>query len=214
DRSCCGGTREAGASAIPHGVQRAGGVVALRRVRIRTRKTCRPGPAEATCSIVRSVGARAPVRLLHGIADGRSPDPRGAPGDGACGRAVRRLLAAPEAATMARYDDAYDIRHRSVLRGGPHARAKLAGPPLGYGYPSDEDDIARGYYTGGGAYREVTDRPYLAERGLLRRSDFRRLGRRGRDWDRDPRGEVGGPYVGEYRARLERARYGRTLSPP
>ena len=115
---------------------------------------------------------------------------------------------------MARYDDAYDIRHRSVLPGGPHARPMLAGPPLGYGYPSDEDDIAPGYYTGGGAYRQVTDRPYLAERGLLRRSDYRRLGRRGRDWGRDPRGEVGGPYVGEYRARLERERYGRTLSPP
>lgn len=40
---------------------------------------------------------------------------------------------------MARYDDAYDIRHRSVLPGGPHARPMLAGPPLGYGYPSDED---------------------------------------------------------------------------
>jgi len=115
---------------------------------------------------------------------------------------------------MARYDDAYDIRHRSVLPGGPHARPKLAGPPLGYGYPSDEDHVTSGYYTGGGAYREVTDRPYLAERGLLRRSDFRRLGRRGRDRDRDPRGEVGGPYVGEYRARLERERFGRTLSPP
>src|SRR5690606_34706680 len=115
DRSCCGGTREAGASAIPHGVQRAGGVVALRRVRIRTRKHA---VAVVPRQPARSSGARAhgPVRVLHGIADGWSPDLWGAPGDGACGRAVRRLLAAPEAATMARYDDAYDILHRSVLR--------------------------------------------------------------------------------------------------
>jgi len=151
---------------------------------------------------------------LHGIVVGRRPDGGAHRVTEPAGSAPASFIQLRESVTMARYDDAYDSRHRSVLPGGPHARAKLAGPPLGYGYPSDEDEIARGYYTGGGAYREVTDRPYLAERGLLRRSDFRRLGRRGRDWDRDPRGEVGGPYVGEYRARLERERYGRTLSPP
>ena len=114
---------------------------------------------------------------------------------------------------MARYDDFLHPR-RGILR-EPHARPMLAGPALGFGYPADEEEIGGGYYTGGSVYREVTDRPYLAERGLLRSRDWRRLGGGpSRDWDRDPRGRLGGPYVGEYRARLERDRYGRTLSPP
>lgn len=119
---------------------------------------------------------------------------------------------------MPRYDHDYEIRRRAAARRarpGP-GRFKLSGPPLGYGYPADESEAGGGFFGGGGVYRGVTDRGHAEYRSLLRPRDWARLSRHsGRDrfQSRNQDRVLGRPYVGEYRARLERETYGRPLDP-
>lgn len=119
---------------------------------------------------------------------------------------------------MPRYDQDDEIRRRAAARRvkpGP-GRFKLTGPPLGYGYPADESEPGGGYFSGGGVYREVTDRGHAGYWSLLQPRDWARLARqsgRRRFQSRSQDPVLGRPYVGEYRARLEREAYGRPLDP-